>query len=494
MAKKKKVTVQLGLNDLITQPRKMSRLPALDSRIGIRTMLAILQRLQGLFNLAKSQERDPQLYMKFPTDEFEVKQKTTSAFNEGDVLFRLNLSDIAEPNHYPEVRAALSDLLKIKVLVPVPDEPGEYRTESLMDIKGRVDADMKFVGTSFEVIIPRITAENILDINLLGGYSRFLLFTASQFRSEYAYTLYIRLSDEWRRHGDIFEIDYEDLRRNMGFVKEQKTILDKNGRETKVIIDHTTKHASWSLFCKYILNQAQQELRSMADREPPVTDFTFEYEGRLNGGPLPAYKRPDVVRFTIIPTSVGKQLAIDSNFAAQSIQARRMMTAVFNLTEGQARTLMRRVTPDKVDELLRKMQTWKEDIEAGRRKTYNRAAWAWTCIDDFLRTPSEPSFTPAEEVTATSATHDGATAASSTTNGSPSISEVPSSLLAALRAARTGHLDEGDKYFGETLSKLRVDAGGKTLLLEDSVLTAAVEWYWNPDDFRRIAEEYGLKV
>ena len=330
MAKKKKEVIKLGLNDLITQPRKMSRLPALDSRIGIRTMLAILQRLQGLFNIAKSQERDPQLYMKFPTDEFEVKTKTTSAFNEGDVLFKLNLSDIAEPNHYPEVRAALGDLLKIKVLVPVPEEPGSYRTESLMDIKGMVDADMKFVGTTFDVIIPRVTAENILDINLLGGYSRFLLFTASQFRSEYAYSLYIRLSDEWRRHGDVFEIDYEDLRNNMGFVREVSDQRDKDGRP--IVIDHTQKHASWSLFCKYVLNQSKEELDKMADREPPVTDFTFEYEGLLGGEPLPKYRRPDSVRFTIIPTSVGRQLALDTTFAAQSIQARRMMTSVFNLT------------------------------------------------------------------------------------------------------------------------------------------------------------------
>lgn len=388
MARKKKKGITVGLNELITQPRKMASLPALNSRVGQRTLLAVLQRLQGLFALAKAREKDPQLYFNFETDDFEVKHKSTGGYNEGDVLFNLSLSDIAEPNHYPEVRSALGDLLNVHVLVPIPEEPGHFRTESLMQVKGEFDKDGKFVGTDFGVIIPRLAAESILDVNLLGGYSRFLLFTASQFRSEYAYSLYIRLSDEWRRHGDVFEIDYDDLRQNMGFVLERQQVKDKEGKEKTITIDHTKKHASWSLFCRYILDQTKQELLMMSQRTPPVTDFTFEYEGRLDGKPLPKYKRPDAVRFTITPTSVGKKLSSDSVFASQSIQARRMMTRDFGLTEGQARTFMRRVTPDNVAELLQQMKEWKEKLETGELKWRNRAATAWTSIDNFLRRPN----------------------------------------------------------------------------------------------------------
>ncbi len=388
MAKKKKgITVQV--NELITQPRKMACLPALSSRIGQRTMLAVLQRLQGLFNLAKEREnmrvKDRQLYFNFESEDFEVKRKSTAGYNEGDVLFNLSLSDIAEPNHYPEVREALGSLLNVHVLVPIPEDPGNYRTESLMQIKGEFDKDGKFVGTDFGVIVPRLAAESILDINLLGGYSRFLLFTASQFRSEYAYSLYIRLSEEWRRRRtNLFDIDYEDLRQNMGFVMEQQEVTGKDGKKKTVTVDHTKKHASWSLFCRYVLDQTQQELKAMSRRTPPVTDFTFEYEGRLGSSPLPKYKRPDAVRFTIIPTSVGKQLASDSVFASQSIQARRMMTEGFRMTEGQTRAMMRRVTPDNVDGLLKQMEQWQTDIKEGRRKAANRAAWAYTCINNYL--------------------------------------------------------------------------------------------------------------
>jgi len=404
MPRKKKKGVTVQVNELITQPRKMASLPALNSRIGQRTMLAVLQRLQGLFNLAKEKEnmrvKDRQLYFNFESEDFEVKRKSTAGYNEGDVVFNLSLSDIAEPNHYPEVREALGSLLNIHVLVPIPDEPGHFRTESLMQIKGEFDKDGKFVGTDFGVIVPRLAAESILDINLLGGYSRFLLFTASQFRSEYAYSLYIRLSEEWRRRRtNVFDIDYEDLRQNMGFVVEQQTVKDKNGKDRVVTVDHTKKHSSWSLFCRYILDQTQQELLAMSQRTPPVTDFTFEYEGRLGSGTLPKYKRPDAVRFTIIPTSVGKQLESDKVFSSQSLAARRMMAA-FGLSEKQIRKFMRpaRVTPANIGALLQMMQQLSDDLATGRKQARIPAAVAYDEIDRFLNPQVPEEVAPAEEV------------------------------------------------------------------------------------------------
>lgn len=407
MPRKKKKGVTVQVNELITQPRKMASLPALNSRIGQRTMLAVLQRLQGLFNLAKEKEnmrvKDRQLYFNFESEDFEVKRKSTAGYNEGDVVFNLSLSDIAEPNHYPEVREALGSLLNVHVLVPIPEEPGHFRTESLMQIKGEFDKDGKFVGTDFGVIVPRLAAESILDINLLGGYSRFLLFTASQFRSEYAYTLYVRLSEEWRRRRtNVFDIGYEDLRQNMGFVVEMQEVVGKDGKKKVQPVDHTKKHSSWSLFCRYILDQAQQELLAMSQRTPPVTDFTFEYEGRLGSGTLPKYKRPDTIRFTIIPTSVGKQLESDKVFASQSIEARRMMSA-FGLSEKQIRKFMNpaRVTPDNIGDLLQMMQQLSDDLASGRKKARSRVAVAYDEIDRFLNPQVAEEVTPAEEIPAT---------------------------------------------------------------------------------------------
>lgn len=407
MPRKKKKGVTVQVNELITQPRKMASLPALNSRIGQRTMLAVLQRLQGLFNLAKEKEnmrvKDRQLYFNFESEDFEVKRKSTAGYNEGDVVFNLSLSDIAEPNHYPEVREALGSLLNVHVLVPIPEEPGHFRTESLMQIKGEFDKDGKFVGTDFGVIVPRLAAESILDINLLGGYSRFLLFTASQFRSEYAYTLYVRLSEEWRRRRtNVFDIGYEDLRQNMGFVVEMQEVVGKDGKKKVQPVDHTKKHSSWSLFCRYILDQAQQELLAMSQRTPPVTDFTFEYEGRLGSGTLPKYKRPDTIRFTIIPTSVGKQLESDKVFASQSIEARRMMAA-FGLSEKQIRKFMNpaRVTPDNVGDLLQMMQQLSDNLASGRKKARSRVAVAYDEIDRFLNPQVAEEVTPAEEIPAT---------------------------------------------------------------------------------------------
>ncbi len=409
MPRKKKKGVTVQVNELITQPRKMASLPALNSRIGQRTMLAVLQRLQGLFNLAKEKEnmrvKDRQLYFNFESEDFEVKRKSTAGYNEGDVVFNLSLSDIAEPNHYPEVREALKELLNVHVLVPIPEEPGKYRTESLMQAKLELDKDGRVVGTDFGVIIPRLAAETILDINLLGGYSRFLLFTASQFRSEYAHTLYVRLSEEWRRrHTNVFDIGYEDLRQNMGFVIEKQIVKGKDGKDKEDIIDHTKKHSSWSLFCRYILDQAQQELQAMSQRTPPVTDFTFEYEGRLGNDTLPKYKRPDAVRFTIIPTSVGKQLENDKVFASQSLEARRMMAA-FGLSEKQIRKFMNpaRVTPDNIDGLLLMMRQLSDDLASGRKKARSRVAVAYDEIDRFLNPQVAEEVATADEIPAADA-------------------------------------------------------------------------------------------
>ena len=411
MPRKRKKGVTVQVNELITQPRKMASLPALNSRVGQRTMLAVLQRLQGLFKLAKEKEnmrvKDRQLYFNFEGGDFEVKRKSTAGYNEGDVVFNLSLSDIAEPNHYPEVREALKELLNVHVLVPIPEEPGKYRTESLMQAKLTLDDDGRVVGTDFGVIIPRLAAETILDINLLNGYSRFLMFTASQFRSEYGHTLYVRLSEEWRRHNtNVFDIGYEDLRQNMGFVIEQQEVKDKEGRKKTITVDHTKKHASWSLFCRYILDQTQQELLAMSQRTPPVTDFTFEYQGYLGGQPVKSekypegirYKRPDTVRFTIIPTSVGKQISSNDVFASQSIKARRMMADSFGLSDKQVRKFMRSVTPDNVDGLLQMMQQLQSDLDTGRKRAVKPVAVAYDEIDRFLNPPVMEEVTAVEEV------------------------------------------------------------------------------------------------
>ena len=144
----------------------------------------------------------------------------------------------------------------------------------------------------------------------------------------------------------------------------------------------------------------------MAARTPPETDFTFEYEGLLNGQPLPRYKRPDAVRFIIHPTVVGRKLADDTAFSAQSIQARRFMTGHLNLTEGQARFYMRSVTPDNVGDFLRMMKQLESDLNTGKRKAYNRAAVAVDEIKKFFNKQAENAVLSAEGKSA-NGEHDG---------------------------------------------------------------------------------------
>ena len=75
-----------------------------------------------------------------------------------------------------------------------------------------------------------------------------------------------------------------------------------------------------------------------------------------------------------------------------------MMTDIFGLTEGQARTFMRRVTPDNVGDLLRMMQQLQSDLDAGRRKANNRTAVSVDEIKKFLNKQKENAIIEAEEV------------------------------------------------------------------------------------------------
>lgn len=398
---RKKKAVTLSLQDLITQPRQLAHLPMMNKVTGYRVLIAVLQRLQGLWRIAKMPQtsKSGQLYMNFVTDEFEVKRQKEAAYNEGDVVFKLRLSDIADDPHYDEARQALASLLHVHCFIPDPDNPGYYRTESLMQIKGRRE-NGKFVGTEFEVIIPRLTAENILDINLFGNYTRFVGYTAGRLRSSFSYPLYIYLSEEWRHHGEHFVIPMSDLRFRLGFVKDS----DDPEREHR--------YAAWSQFCDKVLNQAQRELKKLS--ETGGADFTFEYQGLLHGTPLPPYKRPDAVAFTILPTESGRTIKEENDYAPHRELAQKLMTEFFHLHLNQTRALLRRVTPPLMPSFIAQLQTWHDECLSGHHADVkNLPAWAYTSIDTFIREEEKKYFTAAEEVAATTApaAPDGATTA-----------------------------------------------------------------------------------
>lgn len=383
---RKKKTAPLSLKDLITQPRQLAHLPMMNKVTGYRILIAVLQRLQGLWRIAKMPQTDKngQLYLNFITDEFEVVKENTNVFSEGDVLFKLRMSDIADDTHYEEARTALASLTHVQCFLPDKENPGSYRTENLMQIYGKRE-NGKFVGTDFTVIIPRLTAENILDINLFSNYTRFVGYTAGRLRSSFSYPLYIYLSEEWRQHGEQFVISMRDLRTRLGFVKDS----DDPDRENR--------YSSWSQFCDKVINQAQKELDKLA--ESGGADFTFTYQGLLHGTPLPPYKRPDAVAFTILPTEAGRTIKEENDYAPNRELCQKMMIEFFRLHINQARALLRRVTPVIMPGFVIQLQTWHDEFMAGRHSDVrNIAAWTHKAIDDYIRAEENKCFTSAQEV------------------------------------------------------------------------------------------------
>lgn len=498
---RKKKTVTLSLHDLITQPRQLAHLPMMNKVTGYRVLIAVLQRLQGLWRIAKMPKtgKNGQLYMNFITDEFEVKKKKEANYNEGDVVFKLHLSDIADDTHYNEARMALFSLLHVHCFIPDPDNPGYYRTESLMQIKGRRENGM-LVGTDFEVIIPRLTAENILDVNLFGNYTRFVGYTAGHLRSSFSYPLYIFLSEEWRQHGEQFVVSIRDLRFRLGFVKDS----DDPERENR--------YAAWSQFCDKVLNQAQKELDKLS--ETGGADFTFTYQGLLHGTILPPYKRPDAVAFTILPTEAGFKIKDENDYAPNRTKAQELMTGFFHLHINQTRSLLRHVTPVIMPAFLERLETWQEEFLAGKHADVNNIpGWAYTSIDSYIRkaqkeliplaeevkepeqpaTPSQPS---QPEPSLPTATLDGWRINGGITRGErDALSFLQADLINSATAHNVNDNDiAGLRGFVESLSLDAIhDAKHLVNILSDEYsicLDGAPNYYWTSETFIRLVESH----
>lgn len=384
---KKKKAVTLSLQDLITQPRQLAHLPMMNKVTGYRVLIAVLQRLQGLWDISKGlprSDRNGQLYLNFVTDEFEVKRKKEGVYNEGDVVFKLRLSDIADDTHYEEARTALQSLTHVQCFIPDKENPGYYRTENLMQIYAKRE-NGKFVGTDFEIIVPRLTAENTLDINLFSNYTRFVGYTAGRLRSSFSYPLYIYLSEEWRHHGENFTISMRDLRTRLGFVRDSEDP------------EREKRYSSWSQFCDKVLNQAQKELDKLA--EGGGADFTFTYRGLLHGTPLPPYKRPDAVAFTILPTEAGRNIQEQNDYIPNKELSKRLMKDFFQLSIKQVRDFMNRLTPPMMSGFAGQLQSWQKEFMEGKRSDVrNIAAWTYDQIDSYISAEENSIFTPIEEV------------------------------------------------------------------------------------------------
>ena len=488
MAKKKKEEVKLNFQDLITQPRQLARLPMMNKMTGYRVLIAVLQRLQGLWKIAKMPDHDRkgQLYLNFVTNEFEVKKRNTGGYNEGDVVFKLRLSEIALDSHYDEARLALTSLTHIKCFIPDKDKAGYFRTGNLMEIRGKFE-NGQFVGTDFEVIIPRLVAENILDINLFSNYTRFVGYTAGRLRSSFSYPLYIYLSEEWRHHGSQFVIPIRDLRFRLGFVKDSEDP------------DRETRYSAWSTFCVKVLDQAKRELDDLA--KVGGADFTFVYQGMLYGQPLPPYKRPDAVAFTILPTKVGEELQQVNDYTPNKEIARKMMTGFYGLTAGQTYNLLRRVGPAFMPAFLEQLIKWKEEIESGSRSGINnRPGWAYKSIDEFIRTDEKKHIAPIEEATIindnSSAVSGNGLAVSDNNSQLSTINYQLESFKNDLHAAWRYHKEDktGLTELIDSLQVNGVDQDGRVVFLTSSRFSFtrefAVPHYWEPSEFDQLISRH----
>jgi len=119
----------------------------------------------------------------------------------------------------------------------------------------------------------------------------------------------------------------------------------------------------------------------------------------LHGTPLPPYKRPDAVAFTILPTEAGRSIKEENDYAPNREVAQKLMVGFFGLHINQARALLRRVTPVIMPGFIIQLQTWHDEFMAGRHADVKKiAAWAYKSIDEYIRAEEDKCFAVAEEI------------------------------------------------------------------------------------------------
>lgn len=304
-----------------------------------------------------------------------------------------------------------------------------------------------------------------------------------------------------------------------------------NASDTK----RKTRSFRWSEFERDVLKKVEADFDYMRGKRGDVMEdgemrieYTLSHEvtswkevHRNNT----TVKEPDTITFFLEYSPLGQQIIDGGNIVTEQLSIERMMEEKLFIEHKDAWKFTHDIPPAdlphlsaKVEALISSIRTdtnpgnpnWdlnKElakiavssasDTQKRQQRIRNIRNYTLASINDFIKKelPAIKSgFTPAEEVAAPASPAAPASQATPASQGKPSVPAA--AFLAALRAARTGHPEEGDRYFNETLAALSIDTNGKTILLNGtrSTLTSAIEWYWNPTDFHRLAAAHGYEA
>lgn len=241
-------------------------------------------------------------------------------------------------------------------------------------------------------------------------YSRYLLSVAAEAESKHTARIYMLITSARGFDSEgtgIFHwyVGYEELRRMLGCDEK-----DEHGhwqRKRQKLYKH---------FKFNILNVAQSELKQLADDgkadcwfefvelpegftgEPERFDFVVHLTeiGRLDATSTRAIaadlsSKVLPVELSTEQTANKKNDKTDKAFKDKCRRCREMMKQFFQLSEGHARSLTSRATPDNIDGLMAKMEEWKMKLDSGILHWRSVQATAQTSISNYLDDAAQPA-------------------------------------------------------------------------------------------------------
>lgn len=457
-------SVPVEQRKMITQPVTFTFLNGEMSMMQTRIQTMIMEKLQDRIRKALEKRlKSGDMGDLFSQEDYQpISEDDRSMY----LAFSVAYSELGvEPTHYNDVDVAARNMQSIvyeretrdgyryEVVFPVVDVPkvkeGERRQNIRLYMTERMAKEM------FKVI----------------PYHRYLKDAIFLFSSNYAGRIYLLINAN--KHLGTWAIEYETLR---------KILLTTYDEKTKT--PSVNKYKDISDFKKRVLEPARKEIAEAADRIDCTFDYEFQYPAGKKRG------TPDKIIFHIHLTDLGRNIS-QSQLDSQEATSIRDRLIRLRLTVSEVNRYLRRIPSgmlNRVGEKVSAMEKMREEIRKGTYQgepVNNFTAYLRKTLDNLV---DDLNAIPEAEVVEEAAPSCQSPAACD-------LAPLTSACIDALRAARTLHIEEGDKAFNDVLRNIRIIGTDKeshriVLRQEGANLNHSLPWYWTREDFGSVIRQH----
>lgn len=367
--KENKEKVVLSKENLLVQPLSLTLLGVNPSVIGNRVSIAIVKRLQEAFKQIISEHKQGKEWVQlslFDTDE--VKK---NYIGDNKIVFDIHVNELVDdPKHWQDAYNAACQLADVVVYVATKD--GNVVRDHLFklifksnhkQIKQKDNSVIyKYEKNTRPIIgfaIERATAEYIFSFQK--RYGEFLDYPALVANDKYYPPIYTYMAGCRATRGNVWEEDYAEFRRILGFDDEKV-----DGKWT------FNRYKVFTDFKKKVLLPVQKSMKENA--ESNLSDIWFDFESICLHGRA---ANPDKLRFTVHLSQLGEAIKSERIDVKEVMEIEKSLRDDFRQNERQVRALMKRVSLPMRSELSRKMSELSAMVRDGKIHIESDASRYW---------------------------------------------------------------------------------------------------------------------